>query len=55
VVKKPIREQLGREAPLGRLGLPEDVVGATLLLASHEADWLTGQAIHVDGGFSVLK
>ncbi len=49
------REQLGREAPLGRIGVPEDIVGATLLLASHEADWITGQAIHVDGGFSVLK
>ncbi len=48
-------ERLGREAPLGRIGLPEDVVGATLLLASHEADWITGQAINVDGGFSVLK
>ena len=49
------RDQLGREAPLGRIGLPEDVVGATLLLASRDADWITGQAINVDGGFSVLK
>jgi NAD(P)-dependent dehydrogenase (short-subunit alcohol dehydrogenase family) len=49
------REQLGHEAPLGRIGLPADVVGAALLLASHEADWITGQAIQVDGGFSVLK
>ncbi len=49
------REQLGHEAPLGRIGLPEDVVGATLLLASHEANWITGQALNVDGGFSVLK
>ena len=49
------REQLGHAAPLGRIGLPEDVLGATLLLASHEADWMTGQAINVDGGFSVLK
>ena len=49
------REQLGHEAPLGRIGLPADVVGAALLLASREADWITGQAIQVDGGFSVLK
>ncbi len=49
------REQLGCEAPLGRIGLPEDVVGTALLLASREADWITGQAISVDGGFSVLK
>jgi NAD(P)-dependent dehydrogenase (short-subunit alcohol dehydrogenase family) len=49
------RDRLGREAPLGRIGVPEDVVGATLLLAPREADWITGQAINVDGGFSVLK
>ena len=49
------RDRLGHEAPLGRIGLPEDVVGATLLLASHEANWITGQAISVDGGFSILK
>ncbi|HVN54350.1 MAG TPA: SDR family oxidoreductase [Anaerolineaceae bacterium] len=49
------REALGKEAPLGRLGRPEDVAGAVLLLASDDADWITGQVINVDGGFSVLK
>ena len=49
------RQALGAEAPLGRLGRPEDVAGAVLLLASDDADWITGQVINVDGGFSVLK
>jgi NAD(P)-dependent dehydrogenase (short-subunit alcohol dehydrogenase family) len=49
------RELLGKEAPLGRLGKPEDVAGAALMLASDDADWITGQIICVDGGFSVLK
>ncbi len=38
------------DIPLGRLGLPEDVVGLVLFLASDQAAFLTGQAINVDGG-----
>ncbi|NIM95297.1 MAG: glucose 1-dehydrogenase [Anaerolineales bacterium] len=36
--------------PLGRIGLPEDVVGAALYLASPLSDWVTGTIIVVDGG-----
>ena len=36
--------------PLGRIGQPKDVVGAKLFLASHEADWITGTILPVDGG-----
>ena len=39
--------------PLGRLGEPEDVARAILWLASPEAEWTTGTAITVDGGFTV--
>ena len=49
------RQKLADEAPLGRIGLPEDIVGVVLLLASSEADWCTGQAISIDGGMSILK
>ncbi len=37
--------------PAGRLGTPDDVVGAALFLASDAASFITGQAIVVDGGF----
>ena len=38
------------DIPLGRLGDPEDVTGLVLFLCSDAARYITGQAIHVDGG-----
>jgi NAD(P)-dependent dehydrogenase (short-subunit alcohol dehydrogenase family) len=36
--------------PMGRLGKPEDIVGAAVYLASDAASFVTGQTIYVDGG-----
>jgi NAD(P)-dependent dehydrogenase (short-subunit alcohol dehydrogenase family) len=36
--------------PVGRLGLPEDVAAAVAFLVSPAAAYITGQALHVDGG-----
>lgn len=36
--------------PLGRIGQPDDIVGAMLFLASAEASWITGTVLPVDGG-----
>ena len=38
--------------PLGRIGSPEDIVGAIIFLASRAGAWLTGVTIPVDGGIS---
>ena len=38
------------KTPLKRLGVAEDIVGATIFLASDAADFITGQTILVDGG-----
>jgi NAD(P)-dependent dehydrogenase (short-subunit alcohol dehydrogenase family) len=37
-------------APLGRLGMPDDVADACLFLASPAARWITGVNLRVDGG-----
>ncbi len=38
--------------PLGRIGMPEDMVGAVVFLASDAASFVTGQTIYVDGGLT---
>jgi len=39
------------QIPLGRLGDPQDLVGAVLFLASDESRWITGSTVTVDGGY----
>jgi len=40
--------------PLGRLGRPDDLVGAVLFLASDESRWVTGSTVTVDGGYLAI-
>jgi 3-oxoacyl-[acyl-carrier protein] reductase len=47
------KQQILRRTPLGRLGEPEDVVGAVRFLLSDEASFITGQVLVVDGGSTV--
>lgn len=46
-------EYIRRKTPSGRWGKPEDLVGATIFLASAAADFVTGTALPVDGGYSI--
>ncbi len=41
-----------RRIPRGRLGLPEDLIGAVVYLASPSAAMVTGQILAVDGGWT---
>jgi len=46
--------EIHRRIPLGRLGRPEDVVGAVVFLASPAADLVTGHTLLVDGGWTAI-
>jgi NAD(P)-dependent dehydrogenase (short-subunit alcohol dehydrogenase family) len=46
------REGMLGRTPLGRLGEPEDMVGTVLYLLSPAADFVTGQVVYVDGGYT---
>ncbi|MCA1604538.1 MAG: SDR family oxidoreductase [Acidobacteria bacterium] len=44
----------GGWTPMGRLGTPEDIGNAVMLLCMDEASFITGQILHVDGGGSIM-
>jgi len=44
----------GGWTPMGRLGTPEDIGNAVMLLCMDEASFITGQILHVDGGGSLM-
>jgi gluconate 5-dehydrogenase len=46
----PFNDLVMTRTPAGRWGLPEDLAGAALLLASRAGDYINGQIIYVDGG-----
>jgi NAD(P)-dependent dehydrogenase (short-subunit alcohol dehydrogenase family) len=50
--KPEIYSKMTAEIPLARLGVPEDLIGPIVLLASDESNFMTGQIIYVDGGLS---
>lgn len=41
--------------PLQRVGKATDIATAAQFLLSPESSWITGQILHVDGGFSTIK
>jgi len=43
-------DQYVKNAPLGRIGQPQDIAAATSFLASDDAAWVTGETLLVSGG-----
>lgn len=44
-------EKLLTMIPMNKPGMPEDLIGTAVFLASDASDYMTGQIIYVDGGF----
>jgi len=44
-------EAIEKRTPMGRIGKMEDLTGPAVFLASHESDFMCGQALIIDGGW----
>jgi 3-oxoacyl-[acyl-carrier protein] reductase len=45
------QKNIEAQAPLGRIGQPEDIAKVAVFLASDESSWLTGERISASGGY----
>jgi NAD(P)-dependent dehydrogenase (short-subunit alcohol dehydrogenase family) len=50
-----LEDEFVHEAPIGRVGEPEDVARLALYLASDESSLIRGQTIYIDGGATLKK
>ena len=51
-IEKEIKSGTAQSVPLKRMGVPEDVTGLVLFLASDHASWITATNFMVDGGIT---
>ncbi len=52
-LSEPVRERLIQAQPTKKMGRPEDIAAAVDFLSSSDAEFITGQVLHVCGGKSV--
>jgi 3-oxoacyl-[acyl-carrier protein] reductase len=45
------RKQIEAQTPLGRIGQSQDIAPAAVFLASDDARWITGETLHIAGGY----
>ncbi|EPD82565.1 hypothetical protein HMPREF1207_03357 [Paenibacillus sp. HGH0039] len=50
-ITEELRNGLAGQFPFGRIGRPEDAARLIAFLAGEEAEWITGQILHSEGGF----
>ena len=47
------KQDIKSEIPLGRFARPQEIANLAMFLASKQADYITGQTITIDGGFTL--
>jgi NAD(P)-dependent dehydrogenase (short-subunit alcohol dehydrogenase family) len=52
MMSEDLRRQLLARLPLGRFAEFDDIVPVALYLAAPESDFITGQTLYVDGGWT---
>jgi glucose 1-dehydrogenase len=48
-----VREARAALVPFGRVGLPEDIAKVVFFLASSDSEYMNGEFLRVDGGFTL--
>ncbi len=48
-----LSQEVSARTPAGRIAKPEDIAGVVAFLCSPESDWMRGQTLVVDGGYSL--
>ena len=51
---KSVRENMLERIPIGRLGETEDLMGGLIYLLSPASDFMTGQTMYIDGGYTAV-
>ena len=49
-----LKEAMLKQIPLAKLGQPEDIAKAVAFFASDNANYITGQTLHIDGGMVMV-
>ena len=55
VSSEAARKGVAAQYPLGRFGTLDDAVAAAAWLLSDDSGWVTGQVLHLDGGFAAVR
>ncbi|MGV3605353.1 MAG: 3-oxoacyl-ACP reductase FabG [Planctomycetaceae bacterium] len=50
-IPENVRAEMSKQIPLGRMGQPDDIANAILFLCSDLASYISGQTLHVNGGW----
>lgn len=53
-LSEELHQKMIQNIPQGRMGTPEDIAFAVMVLAAPQASYITGQTIHVNGGMAMI-